>query len=540
MFEGPFFDYLIQYGLTKRPTLRAVTQVSDPTLPTNFSDANMFTFIDALIAQGTMPSNSSSKHTIAYLIISPPTVHQSGSSNVYTQAVPKSNGDYLQLFCWSFTSSTDYKVTTNWIASGLIELVADNYPGYGYHIKSGTPLASKVTTYGSGVGNVCRDTPPGLVGGLTVPYYWSDQDNACMLSTTSSPPWLSCKTGYHWDEWTQTCVSNTPGGGGGGGDGTTAPPPPAKGGAGEIVDACIGRSDGKGYISDDDDKVSVVAYWSDQDNKCITSSSSPKWITCPAGSTWDPKIQECVLNASSDSGDQGTGGTGEGSGGGGLEDPTGGDGGTGDSTEPPPLVAVSRDWTFRLDVGTNSDDSCSVGNPTEGRPFVEFYNVSADSSNKAFEDMGYNYGNGITEIGVYVNTDQSILFNKVIRKVEVDQIKRLIDDNDDTSSGFIGCAIMQFPERKIVRWLGYTINVQGIDLNYQTIVFEDPDQSYPLGVNDAIVLIYYDESASAERCLRVKRTTKDTVDSVNSFMLIRNANGYFVDTDMDFSVKLFL
>jgi hypothetical protein len=42
--------------------------------------------------------------------------------------------------------------------------------------------------------------------------------------------------------------------------------------------------------------VSVRRYWSDQENVCIAKDLPPTWLHCPSGSTWNPIIQECVVD----------------------------------------------------------------------------------------------------------------------------------------------------------------------------------------------------------------------------------------------------
>jgi hypothetical protein len=532
MFTSTLFDYLIQYGFTRRPIYKGIQVVTSPTLSNGFTLDTFDSFIGNLINGGKIPGATADKQNIAYLVLTPPNVKSEDPavfSYHYSGAVTGAN----RIGAWVHDFTEGHATTMLQISYELIGMVSEPVIGKGWG-----------NTTDINVNDICSGQNA-QIGAFKFQSYWSDEDGKCMSSSTASPPWIRCPAGMTWDPVTQKCLGSSTGGGGGtggtggtGGSGGSGPPstgPPT--GGPELVDACIGRTDGKGFISDEDDKVSVVAYWSDQDGKCITSQSTPKWVTCPAGSTWDEKIQECVLDNTPDDGSGDGEGGGEGSGGGGLDDP-GGDG-TGDNTDGPPLISVSRDWTFRLDVGINSDDSCTVGNPTEVRDPVAFYDVPADSDSKAFEDLGYDYGNGLTEIGVYVNTPNSILYGRVIKRIQVTSIKRIIDENDDTSSGFIGIAIVQFPEFKIVTFIGDSVNVEGLDLNYQTLTFDSPDNTYPLGANDAILLVYSDDSASPDRCVRIKRANKNVVDGLDSFMIIRNANGYFVDSDMDMAWTIY-
>jgi hypothetical protein len=562
MFASPFFDNLIQYGLMPRPKLISSTiNILSTPLTNGFTKANLLTYIGHCQDLGLVPSNSAVtghiKQNIAYLVITAPGV-------VSDRGVQYNDADLIfgntyNIFSTATINATDYTVTTTSISRALIDMVANPIPYTGYSMIATAPGYGTTTR---DLATICSTTK--TVQGITVVNYWSDEDGSCISSSTATPPWLTCKAGYVWNAETQSCEqaasgdggSGGSGGGGGGtgpgtgggggsggassggsvghsGGGTSPPDPPIFTGT-EIHDVCAGTIESKGYITiGQEERVGVVSYYSDVEGICMVPNSNPSWVTCPSGSKWDDSLQECVLDSSRTS-DQTEGDTDSGSG------PGSGAGGTGDITESPPLVSYTRNWTFRLDVGTNSEDSCTLGNPLEKPVPVVIYDVEPGKHITSFEDMGYAFGNGITEMGAYVTSPDSILYNAVVKKVEVKSIRRITDETDTGPQGYISCYIMNFVTKQKVTFLGSSINVQGMDINEQTLVFDASDNTYPLGVGDVIILWYWDDSATVDRCLRLRRSDINYIDGVSSYLVVRTASGYFANPDADPPFRIYV
>ena len=280
--------------------------------------------------------------------------------------------------------------------------------------------------------------------------------------------------------------------------------------------------------------VTVAKYWSDVDGAHIAPDQTPPaFISCLSGANYDPASQACIAVDTGGGGGGSGGGGGDGGGDTGDEDITLAGQGGGSGVEGQPIYTVSKDWTFLLNVGVDTDDSCTLGNPLEPIPFVSIYDVSPDSDDKNHEDMGYNFGEGVTEFGVYVNTTGSILFDKAIRKVTVKRIRRLVNQSGQSCSGLMYCLIYNYPAQKVVKQIGNFIDVSSIDINDQSLTFTQDDNTYVLRVGDMILIHYYDITATADRCLRVGRTSKDTIDSINSFKAIRAPSQYFGNSSQD-------
>lgn len=327
----------------------------------------------------------------------------------------------------------------------------------------------------------------------------------------------------------------------------------------EIVSVCDTGSNPTGTVAG----YTVATYWSDEDNACIAVDKSPNFISCPVGYTWDVDTQKCISNS-------GSGGTatpsssGSSSPGGCCSDPAAGTGsgsdtggkptadsgsnstdlgtagqGGGAQPEGQPILTVSKDWTFILNVGVDTDDSCTKGNPLEAKPYIPIYDVSPETSG-AFDDLGYNHGNGVTQIGQYINSTKSALYNQVIRKVVVKALSRLIDSDSVTCSGFMYCQIINYPTQKIMANIGTSVDVATIDVNDQSLTFVQDDNNYRTQVGDLIVISYYDPSSTSDKAIRVKRTAKDTFDSVNSFYAVRAELGYLGNADQDFGATIYV
>jgi hypothetical protein len=186
-----------------------------------------------------------------------------------------------------------------------------------------------------------------------------------------------------------------------------------------------------------------------------------------------------------------------------------------------------------LDVGVNSDDLCTVGNPQETRPPATIYSVEPGKLIKSVQDLGYAFGNGITEIGAYITSTDAILYNEVIKQVDVKSIRRVIDETDTGPQGYISCYIINLATKQIEVSLGDSINVATLDINEQTISFDASENTYPLKVGDMVILWYYDVTCTVDRCLRLRVSDQNYIDGMNSYLVVRSASGYFGNPNSD-------
>ena len=133
--------------------------------------------------------------------------------------------------------------------------------------------------------------------------------------------------------------------------------------------------------------------------------------------------------------------------------------------EPPPLLTVSRDFTFLLNVGVDTDDNCTKGNPLEVREPKSVYDVPFEPN--TYWDLGYllNYSNGSSEAGVYCNNTSSMIYDMVFVKAIVKGIKRTVDVLSESCTGFLKMVVKNF-QTGVTRFeFNETVNVAGLDVN---------------------------------------------------------------------------
>jgi hypothetical protein len=228
IFGSNYFKGLLQYGLTKSPTIAGFVVNTVTPFPPNYTEANINTYIDDCIAKNLVPANSASgKKTIAYLVVLPPHTKTSNGNFGFqtTRLLPSGATTPTYYYITGVVSlNQNFDDFTRIISQTLIDLTAENNTnGKGYHIKPGTSLDPKIALYGDGLADVCLGDSTNAVvsGNIVVAKYWSDQDGACIIPPSSSnpTPWISCHTGAVFDNVTQSCKALPSSGGGG-----TTPP----------------------------------------------------------------------------------------------------------------------------------------------------------------------------------------------------------------------------------------------------------------------------------------------------------------------------
>lgn len=238
-------------------------------------------------------------------------------------------------------------------------------------------------------------------------------------------------------------------------------------------------------------------------------------------------------------GSGGGNGSGSGNGGSNNDDDTG-EGGGNTPTDPPPVITIYRDWSFYLNVGVKTDDNCTAGNPLETKEYFSIYNVAPEPLQ--YVDLGYVGGIGNSEVGLMVANVNSVLFDLIPRRVKVNALKRTVDALLEGPEGNLVCRIVNTKTGEVYAQIGGAQNVAGIDVNDQGLVFTQDDNKHQMKVGDAIVLQYFNTTAKSDKCLKIKHTTKDALDTVNTHMIVRNQKGYDKTTykDIDVGFEIFL
>lgn len=216
-------------------------------------------------------------------------------------------------------------------------------------------------------------------------------------------------------------------------------------------------------------------------------------------------------------------------------------------TEPPPIVTFSKDFIFMHNIMTEVENSCTIGFPREEKDPESIYNVEADIL--TYQDLGYATAN--QEVGLYVATKESILFNKPIRKVTINALKRTVAADLSTCSGTMQLEIISVLDGKtkvVFKELatGLTdFNVASIDVNDQALtwvpVILNDGVEYQCKVGDMLVLKYFDNSAAIDKCIRVKHTKTDKIDGYNTHLVVKLITGYsFILKDFDAAFNVFI
>jgi hypothetical protein len=213
IFNSAYFDALYQYGRTKRPVLKGSVVSTSLTINNPFAISEPRLVIQDCISKNQVPGNRVGFENNAYIVVLPAGFHETGkplSTGAHTNSTTtNSDGSSYRLF-WAWVAlpsagntQTIEEITTHELA----ELVTSNNPLTGYVIKQGTPLQTTIDTYGIEIADACEDTLSnrhGTLSGLTVSKYWSDQSGSCTFST-AKPAFISCPTGYTWNNTTQQC-----------------------------------------------------------------------------------------------------------------------------------------------------------------------------------------------------------------------------------------------------------------------------------------------------------------------------------------------
>lgn len=202
IFSSTYFDALIQYDI-KRP------KVGGFVTNTTYNFSNPYTPYDIgkcakdSIMRGQVPSNAGRKEYV-YVVLTASgmnsAVNASGYSITYTEPGQlKEDGIHAAaVHYYTFNVATD--TITNEIVEKISCPIMETGK-YGWYADS-----SKLSTSnGILVADVCEHLTDGVINGITVSQYYSNQHGSCQYSP-SAPTFVSCHTGATWNNTTQKCV----------------------------------------------------------------------------------------------------------------------------------------------------------------------------------------------------------------------------------------------------------------------------------------------------------------------------------------------
>ena len=218
VFKSPYFDHLIQYGFLKRPILKKFVVNTTHSISGDFEHGtDDVAVIQDSIDHGLVPANTLTVQNICYFLI-PPTgmgMAEERIGGFHTFMVindSASNTTWYDPYGVAFDIG-DYDQLTETITHELSSMVTDPVPANGYAVENTDYFPSSRLENGTEINDVCEASSGGTnptdpVAGVECSTYWSDQAGKCIAPATA-PTFISCPTGYKWNNTTQMCVSTT-------------------------------------------------------------------------------------------------------------------------------------------------------------------------------------------------------------------------------------------------------------------------------------------------------------------------------------------
>jgi hypothetical protein len=148
-----------------------VVTSSDP--PNSFTDNNVSTFVAGLISSGVVPNLDTDNQTL-YCVIMPQGISASNSGFIGEHTYYTDGSNRRVHFAW---------VTNNGTLSGITQILSHELVESCTDPEGSAILGTPGTCSGSGwceIGDVCESTD-GVVSGVAVQSYWSQQDKACKV-----------------------------------------------------------------------------------------------------------------------------------------------------------------------------------------------------------------------------------------------------------------------------------------------------------------------------------------------------------------------
>ena len=202
MFNSKFFDYLIQYGLT-RPKLGNIVTNTTYTLPNSFNTSNLVDLIvDSMNHQQVPFSSTTVRHM--YMVITPPGKSDPAAPTAagYHFAAIQDPIEYTVVVANTFYF-TNFDLMTITISHEIVEMMTDPLPDPTHRGIVGDPNKVDDPDYNE-ISDICDTQEGPRINNIEVEPYYSNQDGGCVVPTTD-PSWVSCHEHAIWNLVTQTC-----------------------------------------------------------------------------------------------------------------------------------------------------------------------------------------------------------------------------------------------------------------------------------------------------------------------------------------------
>jgi hypothetical protein len=194
MLASAYMPGLAQYRGIGRGFLRGSAVITTSNPPSNFTDAQVSSFLDSQITAGTVPGPDVDNQTL-YCVVMPKGINSSNASFVGEHTYYTRSGQRIH-FAW-VTNSGVLSSLTRIMSHEIVESATD---------PEGSAFLGVTGTCSQGgwceIGDVCSTT--GLLDGVTVQSYWSNQASACTV-----PAWPNVSYPIAGVQWTGTVAANS-------------------------------------------------------------------------------------------------------------------------------------------------------------------------------------------------------------------------------------------------------------------------------------------------------------------------------------------
>lgn len=184
-------------------------------------------------------------------------------------------------------------------------------------------------------------------------------------------------------------------------------------------------------------------------------------------------------------------------------DPTKLAGEVGEPPQPPTTGTISREWSFKNNIITFTQDECSLGQDTTN--LVPFYDVDDNNSASNLHKERY-------RVGVVANGSRSTIIGRKPKRVIVKLSK-----TGSPPAGEITCVMRKGSDDTVAvtyAWTGGTLNATALTTTKTEYTFENLTNNYAWQNGDRLLIEYSGNTVDVTNEVNVYRNTENPFDSI--------------------------